>query len=378
MHAVIPPALRRPDAPAAEDLATAIGLSHCFGTGDTRTQILTDITISIPPGQLVIMTGPSGSGKTTLLTLLGALRSGQSGVLTVLGRHVTGLGDAGLIELRRSIGFIFQLHNLLDSLTAIENVMMAAQIQAGPTPEAQARAAYLLERVGLGQRMRNKPSALSGGQRQRVAVARALVNAPRLVLADEPTAALDAASSHEVVSLLQEHIAGTGASCLMVTHDNRVLDKADRIVSLVDGRIVSDVMVREQVIVCEMLAKIEFFGALSPGELSQVAEKMERRRYRTGDVLIRQGEIGEHFYLIRTGAVDIHVAGPEGDAIVATLGPGRYFGERALITGEVRNATIVGGDEGYVHVLDKTTFEVALASAPTLQQQIRNTYFSRQ
>lgn len=324
------------------------------------------------------MTGPSGSGKTTLLTLLGALRSGQSGTLRVLGRDVTGLGDAGLIELRRSIGFIFQLHNLLDSLSAIDNVMMAAQVHAGRAHDAQARAVRLLERVGLGKRMRHKPSALSGGQRQRVAVARALVNAPRLVLADEPTAALDAASSNEVIALLREHIAGNGASCLMVTHDNRVLDKADRIISLVDGRIVADVMVREQVVVCEMLSKIEFFANLSPGELSQVAEKTERRRFSAGEVLIRQGEVGSHFFLLRTGEVDVHVAGATGNRVGATLEAGRYFGERALITGDVRNATIVGRSEGYVHVLDKATFEGAVASAPSPQQQIRNTYFSRQ
>lgn len=364
--------------PASGDLAVAAGLSHFFGSGDTRTQILTDITVAIPPGQLVIMTGPSGSGKTTLLTLLGALRSGQVGTLRVLGRDVTGLNNAGLIELRRGIGFIFQLHNLLDSLTAIDNVMMAGQIHAGPTPAARARAAYLLERVGLGQRMRHKPSALSGGQRQRVAVARALVNAPRLILADEPTAALDAVSSNVVVALLREHIAENGASCLMVTHDNRVLDKADRILSLVDGRIVSDVMVREQVVVCEMLSKIDFFASLSPGELSEVAEKMERRRFVAGDVLIRQGEMGSHFFLLRTGEVDVHVDGPDGSKLVATLGGGRYFGERALITGEVRNATIVGRGEGYVHVLDKATFDAAVAAAPSLSQQLRNIYFSRQ
>ncbi|WP_191970090.1 ABC transporter ATP-binding protein [Methylobacterium planeticum] len=363
---------------AGENLASATDLSHAFGTGDMRTPILTDITLAIPPGQLVIMTGPSGSGKTTLLTLLGALRSGQSGTLRVLGRDVVGLPEAGLMELRREIGFIFQLHNLLDSLSAIDNVMMAAQLRRGPADETRARAERLLTRVGLGHRTHHKPSALSGGQRQRVAVARALVNAPRLILADEPTAALDLASTREVVGLLQEHIAETGASCLMVTHDNRILDRADRIVSLVDGRIVSDVMVREQVILCEMLSKIEFFSGLDAAELGQVAEKMERRPFRIGDVIIRQGEIGDRFYLLHAGEVDVHVDGTVGSAVVATLGNGRYFGERALITGEVRNATIVARSEGATYALDKAGFDLAVASAPSLQQQIRNNYFARQ
>ena len=203
------------------------------------------------------------------------------------------------------------------------------------------------------------------------------MNAPRLILADEPTAALDVKSSHDVVRLLQDHIAENASSCLMVTHDNRILDKADRIVSLVDGRIVSDVMVKEQIIICEMLSKIEFFGGLDAAELSHVAERMERRLFSPGDVLIRQGEMGEHFFLLRAGEVDVHVAEPTGSRIVATLASGRVFGERALITGEVRNATIVGQTAGIAYTLDKLRFDNAIASVPSLQEQLRQTYFAR-
>ena len=323
------------------------------------------------------MTGPSGSGKTTLLTLLGALRTGQSGVLRVLGQDLIGLDEARLIELRRSIGFIFQLHNLLDSLSAIDNVMMAAQLSRVPAAEARARAAQLLERVGLGKRMDHKPRALSGGQRQRVAVVRALVNAPRLILADEPTAALDIASSLEVIALLQEHIADHGCSCVMVTHDARILDRADRIVCLVDGRIRSDVMVREQVVICEMLSKMEFFSGLDAVELSQVAQRMQMRRFVEGDVLVRQGEVGDLFFLLRSGDVDVHVADAGGSRLVNTLGGGGYFGERALITGDTRNATIVGRSRGAVYTLDKETFSSAVATAPSLQEQLRAIYFSK-
>ena len=290
------------------NLVIAEGVSHHFGTGETRTQILFDITMRIPPRQLVIMTGPSGSGKTTLLTLLGALRSGQAGMLRVLGRDVIGLDDVGLTELRRSVGFIFQLHNLIESLSAIDNVLMSTHLHRQPSAAARRNGVALLERLGLGHRISHKPAALSGGQRQRVAVARALVNAPRLILADEPTAALDRASSLEVVELLQEHILRSGSSCLMVTHDNRVIDKADRLVSMVDGRIVSDVMVHEQVLICEMLKRIDFFSGLGTDELSHVAEKIEARRFDDGDVLIRQGDIGDVFYLLREGEVDVRVA----------------------------------------------------------------------
>ena len=359
-------------------IALAADLTHHLGVGENRTRILNDINLVVPPGELVILTGPSGSGKTTLLTLLGALRSGQAGTLRVLGRNVIGLPDTELIELRRSIGFIFQLHNLLDSLSALNNVAMAAQLHTGRDDDVTARAARILERVGLGKQMHRRPSGLSGGQRQRVAVARALVNAPRLILADEPTAALDAKSGAEVVGLLQEQVKGGRASCLMVTHDNRVLDRADRIVSLVDGRIVSDVAVREQVIICEMLSKIDFFSGLNPAELSQVAEKMERRRFAAGDVLVREGDIGEHFFLIRAGTVKVFVGGVDERSVVATLADGRYFGERALITGDARNATIIGFKDGIVYVLDRTSFTKALAAAPSLSEQLRNAYFARQ
>ncbi len=361
-----------------EDLVIADGVAHQFGTGETRTQILFDITLSIPPGQLVIMTGPSGSGKTTLLTLLGALRSGQEGVLRVLGRDVIGLNDVGLTELRRSIGFIFQLHNLIESLNSIDNVLMSTHLHRSQSAEARKNGLALLERLGLGHRVHHKPAALSGGQRQRVAVARALVNTPRLILADEPTAALDRDSSLEVVGLLQEHIARDGSSCLMVTHDNRVIDKADRLVSMVDGRIVSDILVHEQVLICEMLKQIEFFTARGTDELSHIAEKMEHRRFNEGDVLIRQGDIGDRFYLLRDGEVDVRVTNADGERVVATLSTGQFFGERALITGEMRNATVVARGRGAAYELNKESFDAALAATPSLREQLRRNYFARQ
>lgn len=369
-------ALHSPEA-APASLIRAGKVSHHFGQGDARTQILFDISIDIPPGQLVIMTGPSGSGKTTLLTLLGALRGGQSGQLQVLGRDLVGLDDKGLTEMRRNIGFIFQLHNLIDSLSAVSNVLMSSHLTDVNQTEARRNAVSLLEQLGLGHRIDYKPGALSGGQRQRVAVARALVNRPRLILADEPTAALDGKSSVEVVGLLQERAAQDGASVLMVTHDNRILDKADRIVSMIDGRIVSDVMLREQVLICEMLRKIEFFSSLGTAELSLVAEKMRPLRFNDGDVLIRQGEMGDSFYLMRDGEVDVHVAADGSDKIVATLDQGRYFGERALITGDRRNATIVGRGVGLTYRLEKEDFDGALRATPSLKEQLEKGYFGR-
>src|SRR6187402_269488 len=170
----------------------ARGLNHWYGEGELRNQVLFDVTVEIQAGEIVIMTGPSGSGKTTLLTLIGGLRSVQEGSLQVMGRELRGAPRSALQKLRRQVGYIFQSHNLLASLSALENVEMAMAHHTGfSAPAARERATQMLRAVGLGDRMHYHPPQLSGGQRQRVAIARALAPGPRMVLADEPTAALD-------------------------------------------------------------------------------------------------------------------------------------------------------------------------------------------
>ena len=216
------------------------GLEHCYGAGELLRQILFDVNVSIGAGEIVIMTGPSGSGKTTLLSLMGALRSVQGGSLRVLGSELRGASPGSLVALRREIGFIFQAHNLLPALTAQQNVEMALAHQPGWTRSAAGvRAKEMLEAVGLGDRVHHLPATLSGGQRQRVAVARALAPSPRLILADEPTAALDKTSGREVVNLLTDLARSGGIPLLIVTHDNRILDVADRLLSLEEGRLAS-------------------------------------------------------------------------------------------------------------------------------------------
>jgi putative ABC transport system ATP-binding protein len=249
-------------------------VNHYFGEGESRNQVLFRNSIEIDAGQLVIMTGPSGSGKTTLLTLVGALRSVQEGTIEVVGRNLSGLPMHDLIAVRRNIGFIFQLHNLFDSLSAYENVKMAMNLGGCPPGEMRQRGTEILERLGLGHRIDYKPRGLSGGQRQRVAVARALVNRPKLILADEPTAALDKEASRNVVALLKELAIQERATIMMVTHDNRILEYADRIINMVDGTIVSDVVLRDAVVICEFLKTVEVFKNLTPTEISNVAERM--------------------------------------------------------------------------------------------------------
>jgi putative ABC transport system ATP-binding protein len=213
-------------------------VSHYFGAGRLRKQILFDVTTVVEPGEVVIMTGPSGSGKTTLLTLIGALRSTQAGSLKVLGQELRGGSEHKLVELRRNIGYIFQAHNLLNSLRAWQNVQMSIELHSDiPASESRARAEAMLEAVGLADWATQYPSELSGGQKQRVAIARALVCNPKLVLADEPTAALDKKSGRDVVEIMHDLAKKQGSAIVLVTHDNRILDLTDRIIHMEDGRL---------------------------------------------------------------------------------------------------------------------------------------------
>ncbi|MGK7913158.1 MAG: DevA family ABC transporter ATP-binding protein [Synechococcus sp.] len=214
-------------------------LDHSFGQGQLRKQVLYDINLKIYPGEIVILMGHSGSGKTTLLTLVGGLRSGQSGSLKILGQELCGASPEQLVLARRHNGYIFQAHNLHRSLTALENVGMGLEVHGHLSKhERMERAAAMLEHVGLGDRIDYYPDNLSGGQKQRVAIARALVSHPAIVLADEPTAALDSQSGRDVVNLMQTLAQEQGCTILLVTHDNRILDVADRIITMEDGALV--------------------------------------------------------------------------------------------------------------------------------------------
>jgi putative ABC transport system ATP-binding protein len=216
------------------------GLNHWFGEGGLRRQVLFDVTAEIRAGEILIVTGPSGSGKTTFLTLIGALRSAQDGSVRVLGRELRGAGETALSAVRRRIGYVFQAHNLLDALTARQNVEMSLQLDAELAPaERVRRAREALDAVGLGERLDAHPGQLSGGQRQRVAIARALARTRASELADEPTASLDKETGRGVVEMLERLARRDGVTVVLVTHDNRILDVADRILALEDGRLAS-------------------------------------------------------------------------------------------------------------------------------------------
>lgn len=213
-------------------------LNHYFGEGELRKQALFDISLDIYPGEIVIMTGPSGSGKTTLLTLMGGLRSAHEGSLKVLGQEISGASKRQLMQVRQQIGYIFQAHNLLTFLTAKQNVRMSLELhEQYLSQDMDAISTEILKAVGLEHRADYYADSLSGGQKQRVAIARALVSQPKMVLADEPTAALDKKSGRDVVEMMQTLAKQQGCTILLVTHDNRILDIADRIIYMEDGRL---------------------------------------------------------------------------------------------------------------------------------------------
>ena len=213
-------------------------LSHFYGKKSLCKQVLFDINLEIQAGEIIILTGQSGSGKTTLISLIGGLRSVQEGSLQTLGQELYRANEEKMVRVRRQVGYIFQAHNLLEFMTARENVQMSVELHDHLTDvQAKAKAKMMLKEVGLGHRINYYPRDLSGGQKQRVAIARALVSNPKLVLADEPTASLDSHTGREIVELMQILAKEQECTILLVTHDNRILDIADRILEMEDGRL---------------------------------------------------------------------------------------------------------------------------------------------
>lgn len=355
----------------------AAKLQHFFGVGELRKQVLFDNNLTVYPGEIIIMTGPSGSGKTTLLTLIGALRSVQQGELRVLGEPLHGAGRPALERFRRDVGFIFQSHNLFESLSAAQNVRMSLELCRPEMDSAghQRAAESMLDQVGLGHRMHHKPKQLSGGQKQRVAIARGLVHQPKLVLADEPTAALDEQSGRTVVDLLQRQAKEMGTTIMIVTHDNRILDVADRIVTLVDGSIRSDALVKEAAIITQMLAKCKVFERVTPRTLTRIADELLIESAQVGVPIIRENDPGDRFFLIREGRVSVRRGDSETE--VVQLGAGDFFGETALLTGQPRNATVWPLEETLLYSLSKSNFRSAMSESATMETEIREAYFDR-
>lgn len=224
--------------PNSKVILEAQGIVKILGEAPNQVKVLKGIDLELHTGELTLMMGPSGSGKTTLLSILGCILSPTDGKLSLAGQSTRGMSPEGLANLRRKhVGFIFQGYNLVPTLTAVENIMLALDLRDQSGPDAYDVAADALEAVGLGHRINAAPSKMSGGEKQRVAIARALAGSPSVILADEPTAALDGTNGMAVMELLAQVAQDTKRAVLAVTHDHRTLQFADRIIKIDDGRI---------------------------------------------------------------------------------------------------------------------------------------------
>lgn len=353
------------------------GVNFTFGVGESSRQVLFDNALTIHPGEIVIMTGPSGSGKTTLLTLIGALREVQDGSLRVMGKELRAMPPMEQVAVRRRIGFIFQSHNLFDSLTAMQNVMLSLEMHDIPLAAARKMSEDMLHDLGIGDRAHYKPGNLSGGQQQRVAIGRALVHRPRIVLADEPTAALDKDTGRMVVERFRRLAREHQSTVFIVTHDNRILDVADRIVSMVDGYIVSDTDVAASVRTANFLLSCELFKNFTPELMANVAGKMRLEHRPEGSDIVVQGEVGDKFYVIRSGRLRVLKETDGRWAEVAILEPGHFFGELALIRDEPRAATVQALEDVELLSLDKETFLNVMDTSASFEEQLKKVYFHR-
>jgi putative ABC transport system ATP-binding protein len=356
--------------PLAKEIAIcAQAINYWYGEGETRSQVLFDNSLEIGRGEVVIMTGPSGSGKTTLLTLIGALRRVQQGSLRVLDRDVAAIDERGAVTLRKNIGFIFQSHNLFSSLTAMENVRMATGLRGGTLREMNERSATLLGRLGLGERLDHLPTQLSGGQRQRVAIARALVNSPALVLADEPTAALDAESGQIVLGLLRKLADGMErTTVLIVTHDQRVIEHADRVVNMMGGRILTNSLTRMAVRITRALAQSEMLKGLSEATLTKIASVMTVETSHKGETIVRENEPGDRYYLIGSGVAEAE----KGGAYQEELCFGEGFGTISSFFRRPIEHTVRAKTELELYVLSQPDFERVLATDKTFENRVRS------
>ncbi|MEU7019448.1 ABC transporter ATP-binding protein [Streptomyces sp. NPDC046203] len=225
--------------PAASPMVRVENLRRSYGTGEAAVHALRGVSFDIPRGELVALKGRSGSGKTTLLNLVGGLDTADQGSIVIDGVDLAGLGEDGLLALRRDrIGFIFQSFGLIPILSAAENVGVPMRLRRSDPKEREERVALLLALVGLADHAAQRPGELSGGQQQRVAIARALANRPALLIADEPTGQLDAETGLAVMELLRAVVRSEGCTALVATHDNQLLGLADRVLELSDGEII--------------------------------------------------------------------------------------------------------------------------------------------
>ncbi|MEA5470008.1 ATP-binding cassette domain-containing protein [Spirulina sp. 06S082] len=347
-------------------------LNHYYREGGQRKQVLSDVNLAIQSGETLLLTGESGSGKTTLLSLIGCLRSLQEGSLKIFDRELFGIQETKLFKLRRHIGFIFQHFNLLDFMNIEQNVQISLELQADFSPgKARRMSREVLEKVGLGNKFHAYPRQLSGGQKQRVAIARALVHSPQLILADEPTAALDSKTGLEAIELIQNLAREQGSAVLIVTHDQRIFHVADRIIQLEDGRLKRGYSEEAALGLSELTER----------ELHRLATNFnfKVRTYQPGEIIVREGDRSPEFYILIQGTVEVFQQLHNAHKVVLNrLERGDYFGEIAMLMGQRSPATVqvVSNTPVKILVINRKVFldtvsDSGLTKAVLLQQMLK-------
>ncbi len=354
-----------------ENLVSIENLNHYYQEGRERRQVLFDINLRIKAGETLFLTGESGSGKTTLISLIGCLRSIQEGSLKILGQELRSANESQLMKLRRHLGYIFQHFNLLDFMTIRQNVQVSLELQEdfdSHTVRLQSEA--ILKEVGLAHRINAYPRELSGGQKQRVAIARALVHQPKLILADEPTAALDSKTGRVVIELIQRLAKQQGSAVLIVTHNTRMFDIADRIVRIEDGKL--------GVGYAEQLSLV--LPTLTDQQLTEIASKIELRTYQPGFTILKQGDTAREFYILIKGTVEVIQQNKDSAAVLLEqLERGDFFGEIGLLTGNQRtaNVRVTPESEAKVLVMDRETFLKMMSESKLTNAIINYQMFQR-
>ena len=241
--------------------------------------------------------------------------------------------------------------------------------------EVALRPKKVLTELELADRMHYKPEKLSGGQRQRVAIGRALVNDPMIILADEPTAALDKDTSAQVIALFKRRVKELNCTIIIVTHDNRILDAADRVINMVDGNIESNIVVADALAIMSFLKSCHIFEDMHQSFLADAANAMQLEIYPAGELVIRQGDEGDKFYLIRQGKAEVFTTTEGTKKVLAVLGAGDFFGELALLKDEPRAASVVAIEKLEAYVLSKNKFKELITRSSSFEEHLKKSYF---
>ncbi|MEY2976474.1 MAG: hypothetical protein RLZZ435_611 [Cyanobacteriota bacterium] len=347
-------------------------LNHYYGEGRLKRQVLFNINLDIQAGEFVIMTGPSGSGKSTLLSLIGCLRSVQMGSLKVLGQELNSASEQKLTQARRNFGYIFQASNLVSFLNVEQNIATALDVKHHFNRAKKRQFTLdILEAVGLKDYLKSYPQALSGGQKQRVAIARALVTQPKLLLADEPTAALDSQTGRQTIELMRTLAKEQSTAVLFVTHDPRILDVADRIIEVGDGKL--------------GLAYSQEIALALPGLQETHVSKMDVQpnvvTYAPKEVIFEEGDPADHFYIILKGKVEVFQKKlNQSEQILAHLGRGQYFGEIGLLKSDSKRSASIRVFETEpvtLMVVEKKDFQNLMTGSQLTETMIAETLQKR-